>query len=184
MYGVGWCYAHTSRGVCEHETSSSVPSGVWSRNRDWRFNLNDFHFKISASFVSTIFAIWPSTRRAFPQNRSLPTEALEVVVMETSKRVLGEEHPETLTSITQSRGRWNDAETSKRVLGEEHPETLTSIANLASTYWNQGRWNDAEALEVARVLGVDPDLKVTISGLHGDVPGVAELRGSFNPPGR
>jgi hypothetical protein len=35
-------------------------------------------------------------------------------------------------------------ETRKRVLGEEHPSTLTSIANLASTYGNQGRWKEAE----------------------------------------
>jgi hypothetical protein len=30
-------------------------------------------------------------------------------------------------------------ERSKRVLGAEHPDTLTSIANLASIYRNQGR---------------------------------------------
>ncbi|OCK91474.1 uncharacterized protein K441DRAFT_574804, partial [Cenococcum geophilum 1.58] len=35
-----------------------------------------------------------------------------------------------------------------RVLGSDHPSTLTSMANLASTYRNQGRWNDAEELEV------------------------------------
>jgi len=29
-------------------------------------------------------------------------------------------------------------ETGKRVLGKEHPDTLTSIANLALTYQNQG----------------------------------------------
>ncbi|PMD24975.1 HET-domain-containing protein [Hyaloscypha hepaticicola] len=28
--------------------------------------------------------------------------------------------------------------TDKRVLGQEHPDTLTSMSNLASTYWNQG----------------------------------------------
>ncbi len=39
-------------------------------------------------------------------------------------------------------------ETTKRVLGEEHPDTLTSMANLASTYRNQGRWDEAEKLEV------------------------------------
>jgi len=39
-------------------------------------------------------------------------------------------------------------ETRKRVLGEEHPDTLTSMGNLASTYRNQGRWNEAEKLEV------------------------------------
>jgi hypothetical protein len=30
-------------------------------------------------------------------------------------------------------------ETTKRVLGDEHPDTLTSMANLAATYRNQGR---------------------------------------------
>ena len=39
-------------------------------------------------------------------------------------------------------------ETMKRVLGQEHPSTLTSMANLASTYRNQGRWKEAEDLEV------------------------------------
>lgn len=31
-------------------------------------------------------------------------------------------------------------ETSKRVLGPEHPDTLMSVNNLASMYHNQGRW--------------------------------------------
>jgi len=39
-------------------------------------------------------------------------------------------------------------ETKKRVLGEEHLDTLTSTANLASTYRNQGRWKEAEQLQV------------------------------------
>ena len=39
-------------------------------------------------------------------------------------------------------------ETRKRVLGQEHPDTLTSMANLASTYRSQGRWKEAEELEV------------------------------------
>ena len=66
------------------------------------------------------------------------------MVMETRKRVLGEEHPDTLVSMNNlvstywSQGRWKEAEmlgvlvmeTRKRVLGEEHPDTLTSIANL------------------------------------------------------
>jgi hypothetical protein len=29
-------------------------------------------------------------------------------------------------------------ETIKRVLGAEHPSTLTSMGNLAATYWNEG----------------------------------------------
>ncbi len=39
-------------------------------------------------------------------------------------------------------------ETSKRVLGAEHPDTLNSIANLALTYWSKGQWDEAEELEV------------------------------------
>ncbi|KAJ7032996.1 acyl transferase/acyl hydrolase/lysophospholipase [Mycena alexandri] len=113
-------------------------------------------------------------------------EPLLVAVMETHKRVLGKEHPETLMSINnlaltyRNQGRWNDAEplqvavmeTSKRVLGEDHPSTLTRIANLASTYSDQGRWKDAEALGVAvmetskRVLGEEhPDTLTSIANL-------------------
>jgi Tetratricopeptide repeat len=50
-------------------------------------------------------------------------------------------------------------ETTRRVLGEEYPSTLSSIANPASTYWSQGRWTKAEEIEVQvietrrRILG-------------------------------
>jgi tetratricopeptide (TPR) repeat protein len=88
-------------------------------------------------------------------------EELEVQVMETRKRVLGEEHPDTLLSISnlastyRNQGRWKEAEelgvqvmeTKKKVLREEHPDTLTSIGNLASTYRNQGQWKEAEELQ-------------------------------------
>ena len=52
-------------------------------------------------------------------------------------------------------------ETSRRVLGPEHPRTLNSMANLASTHRNQGQWKDAEALDLQvletheRVLGME-----------------------------
>jgi hypothetical protein len=39
-------------------------------------------------------------------------------------------------------------EATKRVLGEEHPHTLTSTGNLASTYRSLGQWEDAEVLQV------------------------------------
>ena len=39
-------------------------------------------------------------------------------------------------------------ETRKRVLGDRHPDTLTSIANLAETFRSQGRWDEAEKLQV------------------------------------
>ena len=79
------------------------------------------------------------------QGRWKEAEELFVQVMETRKRVLREEHPDTLTSMAnlastyRNQGRWKEAEelfvqvmeTRKRVLGEEHPDTLTSINSLA-----------------------------------------------------
>jgi len=43
-------------------------------------------------------------------------------------------------------------ETSKRVLGDEHPDTLTSMNNLASTYRKQGRWKEAEEMQFTCTL--------------------------------
>ncbi|KAL5373074.1 hypothetical protein DPSP01_012980 [Paraphaeosphaeria sporulosa] len=74
-------------------------------------------------------------------------ETLAVKSMKARKKVLGQEHEDTLRSIAmvgsayKLGGRWDDAEklfvqvmeTRKRVLGEEHPDTLTSMDNLAST---------------------------------------------------
>ncbi|KAF2133614.1 TPR-like protein [Dothidotthia symphoricarpi CBS 119687] len=100
-------------------------------------------------------------------------EELRAKGLEICLRVLGPEHPDTLTSMHnlaltyQSQGRWKEAEEldvqvveiRTRVLGSKHPKTLGSINNLASTYRNQGRWKEAEELGVqvveirTRVLG-------------------------------
>jgi hypothetical protein len=39
-------------------------------------------------------------------------------------------------------------EASKKVLGDAHPDTLSSVADLELTYHIQGRW-DEESLELA-----------------------------------
>ncbi|KAG8690041.1 hypothetical protein FRC09_012163, partial [Ceratobasidium sp. 395] len=89
-------------------------------------------------------------------------ERLRVKVVDARKRALGEQHPDTLTSISklaltyQYQGRWDEAavvqtqvlEARKQVLGERHPDTLSSMDNLASAYQSQGRWDEAEALHV------------------------------------
>jgi hypothetical protein len=89
-------------------------------------------------------------------------EMLATKAMKARKKVLGQEHEDTLWSAAmvglayKLGGRWDEAEelfvqvmeTSKTKLGADHPSTLTSMANLASTYRNQGRWNEAEKLEV------------------------------------
>jgi tetratricopeptide (TPR) repeat protein len=113
-------------------------------------------------------------------------EELEVQVMQTMKRVLGNEHPETLLNIGnlaatyRNQGRWKEAEelevqvmqTTKRVLGEEHPDTLLNMGNLATTYMYQGRWKEAEELQmqvmqmIKRVLDDDhPDTLTSIANL-------------------
>ena len=105
---------------------------------------------------------------------------------ERRKAAIGEEHPDTLTSMAnlaatyRNQGRWKEAEelnvgvveTTKRVLGEEHPDTLTSMANLASTYRNQERWKEAEELNVGvmetrkRVLGEEhPSTLISMANL-------------------
>lgn len=54
-----------------------------------------------------------------------------------SKQGRLEEAEELQVQVMQSR---------KRVLGEEHPDTLASMSYLASTYSNQSRWKEAEGL--------------------------------------
>jgi tetratricopeptide (TPR) repeat protein len=135
---------------------------------------------------ATTNLVWKCAMTLLEDGRWMNAEELFVQVMETRKRVLGEEHPDTLTSIAnlastyRNQGRWKEAEelevqvmeTSSRVLGEEHPDTLTSIANLASTYTNQGRWKEAEELEVqvmetsSRVLREEhPDTLTSMNNL-------------------
>ncbi|RHZ61472.1 uncharacterized protein CDV56_109014 [Aspergillus thermomutatus] len=104
--------------------------------------------------------------------------------METSKTVLGAEHPVTLASMAnlastyRNQGRWNEAEklgvqvmeTSKTVLGAEHPDTLTIMANLAYTWKSQRRLPDAIALMEAccrlRNKALGPDHPDTRDSFH------------------
>ena len=84
--------------------------------------------------------------------------------LEACERVLGKEHPDTLTSVNnladlyQAQGRYGEAEplykraleARERVLGKEHPDTLASVNNLAALYQAQGRYAEAEPLYQAR----------------------------------
>ncbi|KAF1964038.1 putative kinesin, partial [Bimuria novae-zelandiae CBS 107.79] len=114
------------------------------------------------------------------------TEMLATKAMKARKKVLGQEHEDTLWSIAMVAdayslgGRWDEAEklrkqvmeTHKKKLGADHPDTLTSMANLASTYRNQGRWDAAEELDVQvmetrkKKLGADhPDTLTSMANL-------------------
>jgi tetratricopeptide (TPR) repeat protein len=113
-------------------------------------------------------------------------ERMEGRSLESRKRVLGEGHPDTLTSMNNlagtymRQGRWDAAEKlqvevmekSKEALREGHPDTLGSMNNLAATYLRQGQWEEAEKLQVEvmeeskEVLGeVHPDTLRSINNL-------------------
>jgi tetratricopeptide (TPR) repeat protein len=96
------------------------------------------------------------------QGRYKEAEPLLINLQESRRRVLGEEHPDTLESIAdlgllyEHQGRYNEAEPlfvkvleiRRRVLGEEHPDTLKSKAHLGMLYSMQGRYKEAEPLLV------------------------------------
>jgi tetratricopeptide (TPR) repeat protein len=80
--------------------------------------------------------------------------------LESRERVLGLEHPDTLTSVNNlallldSTGAYGEAEpllrraleSSERVLGPDHPDTLTSVNNLALLLHSKGDYGETEPL--------------------------------------
>ena len=120
---------------------------------------------------------------------------LQEEVLEKSKRILGDDHPDTLTTMNnlavtyRAQGKTAEAavlqeevlEKRKRILGDDHPDTLTTMNNLAETYRAQGKTAEAavlheEVLEKSkRILGDDhPDTLTTMNNLACDVPGTGE----------
>ncbi|MFD1115671.1 tetratricopeptide repeat protein [Sphaerisporangium aureirubrum] len=109
------------------------------------------------------------------QGRYHLTETAQHLSLTLRRRVLGEDHPSTLTSrdnlafVLWALGRLEEAEAEhravlavrRRVLGEDHPSTLMSRDNLAGVLRDLGRQAEAEAehravLAVRRqVLGED-----------------------------
>ena len=103
-----------------------------------------------------------------------------------SEKVLGVEHPDTLTCVGnlalvfQDQGKYKAAEEMSRralagrekVLGVEHPDTLTSVDNLASVLRDQGKYEAAEEMSRRalagreKVLGVEhPDTLTSVGNL-------------------
>ena len=94
------------------------------------------------------------------------------------KRVLGAEHPDTLTSANNlavslsNQGKHAEAETilhevlgvRKRVIGAEHPDTLGTASNLANALDGQGRLAEAEQ-HVLAALSQAPDDAYNLSTL-------------------
>jgi eukaryotic-like serine/threonine-protein kinase len=108
--------------------------------------------------------------------------------LETRRRILGDEHPDTLTSIgnmgvaLDGLGKYDEAmpyytealETRRRVLGDEHPDTLDSINNMGQILRHQGKYDEAMSYHTGtletqrRVLGDEhPKTLVSINNMGG-----------------
>jgi tetratricopeptide (TPR) repeat protein len=123
-------------------------------------------------------------------------------VLDVRRRVLGEEHPDTLTSMNNlaqtlyTQGDLPGArkiqeqvlDVRRRVLGQEHPATLTSMNNLAQTLKAQGdlpgaRKIQEQVLDVSRrLLGEEhPATLASMNNLaqtlkaQGDLPGARKM---------
>jgi tetratricopeptide (TPR) repeat protein len=112
-------------------------------------------------------------------------EAMYQRWLELRERVLGPEHPGTLTIVNQlalvlrRQYRYKEAEVmyrrvleSREMLGQELPDTLTSVSNLGLVLESQTKWGEAEAmyqraLEAReRMLGQEhPDTLTSVSDL-------------------
>src|SRR5262245_30068044 len=127
----------------------------------------------------------PGTRTRDKEAEALHREALEI-----RRRVLGPEHPDTLTSMNNlalsysGQGRYKEAEVMyqealeirKRVLGPEHLDTLWSMTDLATSYIDQGRYKEAEVMDrevvenSKRFLGPEhPDTLTYMGSLGNDL---------------
>ena len=128
--------------------------------------------------VGSATLAWWVARHDHERGAYTNARELREKVLEFWRRVLGEEHPDTLRSMgmlantLMAQGDLNRArqlyekvlEISRRILGEEHPDTLRSMGNLASTLRAQGDLNGArelyeKVLEISRrILGEEhPD---------------------------
>jgi tetratricopeptide (TPR) repeat protein len=140
------------------------PDGDHRNRSRWRRLLQHVQYALSHNLANDdeerLRLAWRCSTALWSDGRHKESEELEAQVMQISKRVLSDEHPDTLTSMGnlaltyRHQGRWKEAEElgvqvlqiTKRVLGDEHPNTLTSMSNLAFTLRSQARYEEALVL--------------------------------------
>ena len=120
------------------------------------------------------------------QGKLSESEPYRREALEKSRRVLGEEHPDTVLAIKnmgfllQEEGKLSEAEPyfrevlekQRRVLGEEHPFTLVSTVNMGYLLQAEGKLAEAEPYyregleKCRRVLGQEhPETLISIIGM-------------------
>jgi len=110
--------------------------------------------RLAARMMDTIGLVYQNLG-LYSRAQPLLTRALE-----TRRRVLGDDHPDTLSSMThlaaleEAEGLFEEAEKlegmvverGRAVLGRDHPATLSAMKVLAVLYARQGRYPEAEKL--------------------------------------
>ncbi|MBI2305836.1 MAG: tetratricopeptide repeat protein [Rhodocyclales bacterium] len=188
---VAACSARSIRTRSPRSTTSPAPSRPRATSPDRR-RCRSRGSRYSA--VCSARSIRPRSPRSTTSPASSRPKATSI-----QRRVLGEEHPETLTSINnlastlQAQGDLAEARAllesalaiRRRVLGEEHPAALTSINNLAATLYAQGDLTGARALQESalairrRVLGEEhPATLSSINNLAGTLQAQGDLTGA------
>ena len=176
--------------------STILSCAIPKRNEAQHYRLRSIiflHIKANKTYKKQIGLIeeyyddkWSNFALVLKENGDLNNaEQLVAQVIDMRKKLLGAEHPATLTSMAilantyRDKGRWDEAEllfshvyNLNLQLGAENPDTLISKENTASTYRDQGRWNDAEQLEVQvmdmrkKLLGAEhPDTLSSMANL-------------------
>jgi pentatricopeptide repeat protein len=96
----------------------------------------------------------------FRQGKYEEAEAMYQRALEAREKVLGQEHPDTLTGVNSlgsvlfRQGKYEEAEAMyqrmlearERVLGQEHPDTLTTVSNFGLVLLRQGKYEEAEVM--------------------------------------
>ncbi|QGA15967.1 hypothetical protein EYB26_003634 [Talaromyces marneffei] len=99
-------------------------------------------------------------------------EAMHRRALVGREKVLGAEHPDTLSSVgylglvLESQGKYEEAEAMHRralasrekVLGAEHPDTLISVSYLGLVLESQGKYEEAEAMHQRALTGSEKAL--------------------------
>ncbi|KAJ5503479.1 hypothetical protein N7463_006353 [Penicillium fimorum] len=158
-----WWYVRFVLAACSHVTKEDHKPEFRRHLMLHLPDIRNVYLSRSSNLETSEIFVWKTLAHVhYNEGRWDEAEQLEVQVVETSKTKLGEDHPDTLSSMAnlaltyKNQGRWDEAEqlqiqvmeTRKTKLGEDHPDTLSSMANLASTFWNQGRWDEAEKLQI------------------------------------
>ena len=167
------------------------PDNNYKNRSVWRVYLTHVHYLLESYDIKDdmqerVELLWKFALCLYSDGRYKEAEKSFSQVIEIRQKVLGLEHPNTLTSMNNlastfwNQGQWKEAkeleiqvmEIRKRVLGVEHPNTLTSMNIIASIFWNQGQWKEAKELGIQvmeirkRVLGVEhPDTLTSMSNL-------------------